>query len=56
MSIFIATLAFGSVDEQVISKMAVLAASVLAGVSGYCFIRWLSSNPGAGGNPGPRVS
>lgn len=56
MSIFIATLAFGSVDEQVISKMAVLAASVLAGVSGYCFIRWLSPNPGAGGNPGPRVS
>lgn len=56
MSIFIATLAFGSVGEQVISKMAVLAASVLAGVSGYCFIRWLSPNPGAGGNAGPRLS
>lgn len=41
MSIFIATLAYGSVEQQVISKMAVLGASVLAGISGYCFLRWL---------------
>jgi len=47
MSIFVATLAYGDVEQQVISKMSVLAASVLAGISGYCFLRWISPEKGA---------
>lgn len=39
MSIFIATLAYRDQDHQVLSKMAVMGASVLAGTAGYLFLR-----------------
>lgn len=39
MSIFIATLAYTETELQVIAKMSVIAASLLAGVIGYCCLR-----------------
>ncbi|ATL49428.1 Na+/H+ antiporter NhaA [Chitinophaga caeni] len=39
MSIFISTLAFKSVDEQIISIMSVILASVIAAVLGFLYIR-----------------
>ncbi|GAA4308611.1 Na+/H+ antiporter NhaA [Compostibacter hankyongensis] len=38
MSIFIATLAFGEISLQVISKIAIIAASLLAGTAGYFYL------------------
>lgn len=46
MSIFIATLAFQEEELQTISKIAVLAGSLLAGVGGYLYLR-LSAKRGA---------
>jgi NhaA family Na+:H+ antiporter len=40
MSIFIATLAFGSNGAQVIAKIAILAGSVIAGSAGYLYLRY----------------
>lgn len=39
MSIFISTLAYTTAEWQVISKIAVIAASLLAGIIGYCYLR-----------------
>ncbi|SDH15414.1 Na+/H+ antiporter NhaA [Chitinophaga filiformis] len=39
MSIFISTLAYTQVEWQIISKIAVIAASLLAGIVGYCYLR-----------------
>lgn len=44
MSIFIATLAFSSVDEQNVSKMSVLLASVMAMVIGFIWLKFTKSN------------
>lgn len=41
MSIFIATLAYGEEELQVISKIAIMAASLASGIAGYFYIRWL---------------
>jgi NhaA family Na+:H+ antiporter len=40
MSIFIATLAFGSGDEGDIAKISVLVASLIAIVAGFCWLRF----------------
>jgi NhaA family Na+:H+ antiporter len=40
MSIFISTLAYTEQEWQTISKIAIIAASLLAGVLGYCYLRW----------------
>ncbi len=40
MSIFITTLAFDSSELLVLSKLAILASSLLAGVIGYLILRW----------------
>ena len=39
MSIFISTLAYTHAEWQIISKIAVIAASLLAGTIGYCYLR-----------------
>jgi NhaA family Na+:H+ antiporter len=39
MSIFISTLAYTTAEWQIISKIAVIAASLLAGIIGYCYLR-----------------
>lgn len=39
MSIFIATLAYAEHDLQVISKISVVAASIIAGISGYFYLK-----------------
>ncbi|MCF6404707.1 Na+/H+ antiporter NhaA [Chitinophaga filiformis] len=39
MSIFISTLAYSSAEWQIISKIAIIAASLLAGIIGYCYLR-----------------
>jgi NhaA family Na+:H+ antiporter len=41
MSIFISTLAYTEADLQVISKMSVMAASLIAGIAGYLYLRIL---------------
>lgn len=43
MSIFIATLAYREVEIQIISKIAIIVASVVSGIAGYCYLRWTSS-------------
>lgn len=53
MSIFIATLAYGEEDLQVISKIAILSASVVAGVLGYLFLRLMGSSSRAAVSPNP---
>lgn len=45
MSIFIATLAFSSVDEQNISKISVLIASVAAMIIGFVWLRFTKPTP-----------
>jgi NhaA family Na+:H+ antiporter len=40
MSIFIATLAFGGEEVQVVAKIAILAGSVVAGTAGYLYLRY----------------
>lgn len=45
MSIFISTLAYAEADLQVISKMSVMAASLIAGIAGYLFLRMLKRDP-----------
>ncbi|WP_298739105.1 Na+/H+ antiporter NhaA [uncultured Chitinophaga sp.] len=47
MSIFISTLAYAEADLQVISKISVMAASLIAGIAGYLYLRILK--------PGPKV-
>jgi NhaA family Na+:H+ antiporter len=44
MSIFIATLAYGDVDLQVTSKIAIIIASFIAGVTGYAYFKFYRSN------------
>jgi NhaA family Na+:H+ antiporter len=39
MSIFISTLAYTAAEWQITSKIAVIAASLLAGIIGYCYLR-----------------
>lgn len=43
MSIFIATLAYQEEELQVISKIAILAGSVIAGILGYCWLKFVKS-------------
>ncbi|GAA0551713.1 Na+/H+ antiporter NhaA [Chitinophaga japonensis] len=43
MSIFISTLAYKEAELQIISKMSVMAASLLAGVAGYLFLKLLKT-------------
>lgn len=43
MSIFIATLAYKEEEWQVLSKLAIMAGSVIAGVSGYFYLRTFSA-------------
>lgn len=42
MSLFMANLAFDSVDSQTIAKVAVLAASMVAGIAGFLFLKLIS--------------
>lgn len=42
MSIFIATLAFGEEELQIISKIAIIAGSLIAGAAGYIYLRMLA--------------
>lgn len=46
MSIFIATLAFASAEAQTIAKMAIILASLFAGIAGYVYLRAASKNMG----------
>lgn len=48
MSIFIATLAYEEADLQVIAKVAILGASILAGIAGFAFLRRQLGPPVAG--------
>jgi len=41
MSIFISTLAYSAADWQTISKIAIIAASLIAGIIGYLYLRLL---------------
>lgn len=43
MSIFIATLAFREVELQVISKLAIMAGSLIAGIAGYLYLKLLAA-------------
>lgn len=45
MSIFIATLAFSDVEIQVVSIMSVIAASVIAAIAGFIFLRIFTKDP-----------
>jgi NhaA family Na+:H+ antiporter len=45
MSIFMATLAFTSPEIQLIAKVAILVASLLSGICGYCYLRLLKKKP-----------
>jgi NhaA family Na+:H+ antiporter len=44
MSIFIATLAYGDASLQVTSKIAIMIASFIAGISGYAYFKFFRSN------------
>jgi len=45
MSLFIASLAYGSSEALELAKVGILGASVIAGVGGYLLLRWRSPDP-----------